>query len=102
MVGLQLACRYKLEFPSRRKVKMLVDGGECAMKNGEPITKSILIADLPAGDKPWSCRPTMPAARRLFLVAFACSHAPVAVHSALTSGCPNRRKQQRIYRRVHV
>lgn len=65
MVGLQLACRYKLEFPSRRKVKMLVDGGECAMKNGEPITKSILIADLPAGDKPWSCRPTMPAVCRL-------------------------------------
>lgn len=65
MVGLQSACRYKLEFPSRRKVKMLVDGGECAMKNGEPITKSILIADLPAGDKPWSCRPAMPAVCRL-------------------------------------
>lgn len=65
MVWRQLACRYKLEFPSRRKVKMLVDGGECAMKNGEPITKSILIADLPAGDKPWSRRPTATAVRRL-------------------------------------
>lgn len=68
MVGLESAFRYKLEFPSRRKVKMLVDGGECAMKNGEPITKFILIADLPAGDKPWGCRPTMPAARRSFQV----------------------------------
>lgn len=91
MVGLQLACRYKLEFPSRRKVKMLVDGGECAMKNGEPITKSILIADLPAGDKPWSCRPTMPAVRRLFVVTLTCNRAPVTVRSALTSGCPNLR-----------
>lgn len=61
MVELQLACRYNC----RRKVKMLVDGGECAMKNGEPITKSILIADLPAGDKPLSCRPTMAAGCRL-------------------------------------
>lgn len=68
MVGLQLACRYKLEIPSRRKVKMLVDGGECAMKNGEPITKFILIADLPAGDKPLSCRPTMTAVCRLIQV----------------------------------
>lgn len=65
MVGLQLACRYKLEIPSRRKVKMFVDGGECAMKKGRPITKSILIADLPAGDKPWSCRPTTTAVCRL-------------------------------------
>lgn len=72
MVGLQSACRYKLEFPSRRKVKMLVDGGECAMKNGEPITKSILIADLPAGDKPSSCRPTMPAVCRPFQVSSMC------------------------------
>lgn len=79
MIGLQLACRYKLEFPSRRKVKMLVDGGECAMKNGEPITKSILIADLPAGDKPWSCRPTKPAVCRLLAVILACNHAPVTV-----------------------
>lgn len=35
------------------------------MKIGGPITKSILIADLPAGDKPWSCRPTMTAVCRL-------------------------------------
>lgn len=65
MGGLQLACRYKLEFPGGRKVKMLVDGGECAMKKGRPITKFILIADPPAGDKPWNCRPTMTAVRRL-------------------------------------
>lgn len=70
MVGLQLACRYKHEFPSRRKVKMFVDGGECAMKKGRPITKSILIADLPAGDKPWSCRPTTTAVRQLSLVSY--------------------------------
>lgn len=43
------------------------------MKNGEPITKSILIADLPAGDKPWSCRPTMPAVRRLSVVTLTCN-----------------------------
>lgn len=38
------------------------------MKKGRPITKSILIADLPAGDKPLSCRPIMTAGRRLFQV----------------------------------
>lgn len=52
MCELQSACRCNLKIPGRRKVKMFVDGGECAMKNGGPITKFILIAGLPAGDKP--------------------------------------------------